>query len=273
MNRPIGFLDSGVGGLTVVKEAMRQLPNESIIYIGDNARCPYGPRPVEEINAFTQQLVDFLVAKQVKLLVVACNTATAVSLEKIRERLSIPVVGVIHPGARAANRYTRTGKIGILATSATIQSALYQNILLDRNPDLQVFPLVCSKFVPLVESKEYSSPLAKKIVKESLLPLKDKGLDTVILGCTHYPLLRPLIQHAVGDEVTLVNSGAETITDVASLMDFYGLSAHAKDRINKSYEFYTTGGVQLFQEILEDWIGPVSQVQRVSLDQLQKGEY
>ncbi|AEA00578.1 glutamate racemase [Aerococcus sp. Group 1] len=269
MKRPIGFLDSGVGGLTVVKEAMRQLPNESIIYIGDNARCPYGPRPEAEINEFTQELVDFLLEQNIKMLVIACNTATAVSLERIRQRVNIPVIGVIHPGARAANRYSENGHIGILATEATINSHFYQNVLLDHNKHLILYPLVCSKFVPLVESGQYSSPIAKKIVAESLYDLKQTAIDTLILGCTHYPLLAPLIQKFMGPGVRLVNSGAETVSDVSAILDLYNLAESSWNPEAATYQFYTTGGVTMFKDIAKTWLQKDIPVSRIPLSQLE----
>lgn len=269
MNRPIGFLDSGVGGLTVVKEAMRQLPNESIIYIGDNARCPYGPRSVEEIATFTNQMVDFLLTKDIKLLVIACNTATAVALEEIKQRVSIPVIGVIQPGARAGNKYTKNGKIGILGTEGTIKSGVYLDNLLQKNKDLETISLACPAFVPLVESQQYDTPLAKKIVAETLAPIKNKGLDTVILGCTHYPLLRETIQKNLGHSVKLIDSGQETISDVSILLDYNDIAKMSDDPSPKVRQFYTTGSPELFKKIADDWLAEPIEVNRVTIDTLE----
>src|SRR3954453_21272570 len=195
---PIGVIDSGVGGLTVAKEIMRQLPNEKIIYVGDTARCPYGPRPAEEVKNFTWQMTNFLLEKDIKMLVIACNTATAVVLEEIREKLSIPVLGVIQPGARAAIKITKNHRIGVIGTMGTVKSAAYEKALRQINKRTIVTSLACPKFVPLVESGKYEGSVAKKIVVETLHPLKSKGLDTLILGCTHYPLLEHLIQNVMG---------------------------------------------------------------------------
>lgn len=270
MKQPIGFLDSGVGGLTVAREALRQLPNESIIYIGDNARCPYGPRPKSEICAFTNQLVDFLVQKNVKMLVIACNTATAVCLDDIRERLDIPVLGVIDPGVRAANKYSKRGRIGILGTEGTIKSEMYQKLLLRKNKDLELYPLVCPGFVPLVESGEYHSPLAKKIVTETLLPLKNKNLDTVILGCTHYPLLNDTIQKAMGQEVRLVDSGEESISDVSTMLDYLGIAESSANPDPATRQYYTTGSVELFKQTAQEWLKQPIEVERITLADLEQ---
>ena len=196
-NRPIGFLDSGVGGLTVVRELMRQLPHEEIVYIGDSARAPYGPRPAEQIREYTWQLVNFLLTKDVKMIVIACNTATAVVWEEIKAQLDIPVLGVILPGASAAIKSSQGGKIGVIGTPMTVQSDIYRQKIHDLDPDLQVESLACPKFAPLVESGALSTSVTKKVVYETLRPLVGK-VDSLILGCTHYPLLRPIIQNVMG---------------------------------------------------------------------------
>lgn len=252
--KAIGFLDSGVGGLTVVKQAMKQLPNESIYYIGDSARCPYGPRPPEEVVQFTWELTQFLLKKDIKMLVIACNTATAVALDEIRKRVSIPVVGVIMPGSRAAIKYSVNQRIGIIGTKGTIDSRLYEKTLKEKDASIQPYGLSCPKFVPMVESNQLDSSIAKKVVSESLQPLKNIGLDTLILGCTHYPLLRPLIQNVMGDSVTLVDSGAEAVSEVSTLLDHYGIAANSLKKKEAEFRFYTTGSVKLFQEIAAEWL-------------------
>ncbi|MGX1825295.1 glutamate racemase, partial [Heyndrickxia sporothermodurans] len=210
MNQPIGIIDSGVGGLTVVKEVLKQLPNESIIYVGDTARCPYGPRPVDEVKAYTWQMTRFLLKRNIKMLVIACNTATAVVLDEIRTELKIPVLGVIYPGARAALKNTKGFNIGVLGTIGTIKSGAYEKALKSINRKVSITSLACPKFVPLVESGEYKSSIAKKIVAESLAPIQKSGIDTLILGCTHYPLLEGLIKNVMGSEVKVISSGDET---------------------------------------------------------------
>lgn len=252
MNRPIGVIDSGVGGLTVAKEIMRQLPNEMIYYTGDTARCPYGPRPVEEVKAFTWEMTRFLIGKEIKMLVIACNTATAVVLEEIQEALSIPVIGVIHPGARAAIKQTRNDQIGVLGTIGTIQSGAYKRALTSINQKATVISLACPKFVPLVESGQYKGAMAEKVVAETLLSLKKTDIDTVILGCTHYPLLEPIIAHTLGNHVQIISSGEETAREVSAILDYKKLLA--KEASRSPHFFYTTGSRELFYEIASDWL-------------------
>ncbi|ONN40357.1 MULTISPECIES: glutamate racemase [Enterococcus] len=252
--RPIGFIDSGVGGLTVVKEALKQLPNENILYVGDTARCPYGPRPAEQVIAYTWEMTNYLVEKGIKMLVIACNTATAVALEEIKATLSIPVIGVILPGTRAAVKQTKNHRVGVIGTIGTVKSAAYETSLLDKAPELKVTSLACPKFVSVVESKEYRSSVAKKIVAQTLAPLELKGIDTLILGCTHYPLLRPIIQNVMGDKVMLIDSGAETIGEVSMLLDYFEIS-NSPQNGRTLCQFYTTGSAKMFHEIAQDWLG------------------
>lgn len=250
----IGFIDSGVGGLTVVKEAMRQLPNESIYYVGDTARCPYGPRPEEQILEFTWQMTHFLLSKDIKMLVIACNTATAAALEDIKKKLAIPVIGVILPGSRAAIKSTRNNQIGIIGTEGTVKSDQYKKMIRSKDTKSSVTSLACPKFVSLVESNAYNSAIAKKVVSKTLRPLKHKDLDTLILGCTHYPLLRPIIQNVMGDGVKLIDSGAETISEVSTILDYFNLAVDSRDNKETEYNFYTTGSAQLFESIASQWL-------------------
>lgn len=262
-NNPIGFLDSGVGGLTVVKEAMKQLPNETIYYIGDTLRCPYGPRPVEEIKQFTWELTQFLLEKKVKMIVMACNTATAVALEEIREKIDIPVIGVIIPGARAALKLTSNHKVGVIGTIGTINSGEYANAIQKKAPKTEIFGLACPKFVPIVESKQYESKIAKQVVDETLSEFEGKDIDTLVMGCTHYPLLRPLIQEKMGEKVQLIDSGAEAVSEVSVLLDYYDISADAKDKASQ-HQFFTTGSKKLFEDICHDWLN----VETISVDRV-----
>lgn len=252
-DQPIGFIDSGVGGLTVVKEALKQLPNEQVIFLGDNARCPYGPRPKEQVIAYTLEMTRFLLKKKIKMLVIACNTATSVALDIVRDAVDIPVIGVILPGGRAAIKATENKKIGVIGTLGTINSQAYSKVLKEKNPKVQVTSLACPKFVSLVESNEYRGPVAKKIVFETLKPFQPLKIDTMILGCTHYPLLAPLIQNFLGDNVKLIDSGAETVSEVSTLLDYFSLNHSSIKRAE--HEFYTTGSAKLFKKIAEDWLG------------------
>lgn len=246
-------MDSGIGGLTVVKEALKQLPNENIIYLGDTARCPYGPRPADQVREFTWQMTNFLLEKDIKMLVIACNTATAVALEEIKAALDIPVVGVILPGTRAALKSTLNYRVGVIGTKGTINSHSYEKALKGKAPTTQVYSLACPKFVPIVESNQYSSSVAKKIVAETLKPLVKQKLDTLILGCTHYPLLRPVIQNVMGTDIHLIDSGAETVGEVSMLLDYFDI-ANGPDNQKRLTEFYTTSSPQMFDEIADNWL-------------------
>ena len=249
-NRPIGFLDSGVGGLTVVRELKRQLPHESIVYIGDSARAPYGPRPAEQIRQYTWQLVKFLLTKDVKMIVIACNTATAVVWEEIKGALDIPVLGVVLPGSSAAIKSSQSGHIGVIGTPMTIASNIYEQKI--------------KHLAPIVESNEINSSVAKKIVYESMAPLVGK-VDTLVLGCTHYPLLRPIIQNVMGPSVKLIDSGAETVRDVSVLLNYFEIN-RSREVEDKTEEYYTTASVLGFKEIAEQWLGEEVAVQHVDLD-------
>lgn len=262
-NRPIGFLDSGVGGLTVVRELLRQLPHEEIVYIGDSARAPYGPRPAEQIREYTWELVNFLLTKNVKMIVFACNTATAVAWEEVKAALDIPVLGVILPGASAAIKTSTNGKIGVIGTPMTIRSDIYNEKITDLAPHMEVESLSCPKFAPLVESNQITSSLAKKVVYETLEPLVGK-VDTLILGCTHYPLLKPIIQNVMGSKVKLIDSGAECIRDVSVLLNYFQLNRSREITVT-NHQFFTTASVASFKEIAETWLGQEINVEHVEL--------
>ncbi|MDP4084519.1 MAG: glutamate racemase [Bacillota bacterium] len=264
MKQPIGVIDSGVGGLTVAKEMMRQLPNEQIIYLGDTARCPYGPRSSKEVKKFTWEMTSFLLQKKIKMLVIACNTATAAALGEIRRELSIPVLGVINPGARAAIKKTKNYRVGIIGTEVTVNSGAYERALKSLNSRLFVKALACPKFVPLVESGEYSGLVAMKIVEESLKPLLNQNLDTLILGCTHYPLLEPLIKDFMGDRINVISSGDETAREISAILQYKCmLSTNEED---PCHEFYTTGSRVIFSKIATEWLEtPIENVKTIKL--------
>ena len=253
--KAIGFIDSGVGGLTVVKQAMKQLPNESIYYLGDSARCPYGPRPKEEVIQYTWEMTQFLLKKDIKMLVIACNTATAAALDVIRERIDIPVIGDINSGSRAAIKHSKNERIAVIGTKGTINSDVYKQTIKDKDKGISVISMSCPKFVPLVESNQYNGSIAKKVVAETLKPLLKESVDTLILGCTHYPLLTPLIQNVMGPCVTLIDSGAETVSEVSTLLDYFRLAESSHNKQASEYRFYTTGSPKLFSDIAENWLG------------------
>ena len=262
-NRPIGFLDSGVGGLTVVRELMRQLPHEEVVYIGDSARAPYGPRPADQIRDYTWEMVRFLLTKNVKMIVLACNTATAVVWEEVKEALDIPVLGVILPGASAAIKATKSKRIGVIGTPMTVASDIYRKKIQSLSPEMVVESLACPKFVPLVESNELQSSVTKKVVYETLKPLAGK-VDTLVLGCTHYPLLRPIIQNVMGPEVQLIDSGAECVRDISVLLNYFEIN-RSRQLEDCHHQFYTTANAASFAEIAKTWLHQVVHVEHVEL--------
>lgn len=239
--RPIGVFDSGVGGLTVLREIIRRTPGESTVYLGDNDRAPYGVRPDDEVLAFSTESLDALVERDVKALVVACNTSTAVGLSAFRRRYDLPVLGVIRPGAAATALATRNRRVGVIATPATIRSHAYFNAIKDENPAVEVYEHATPALVPLVESGELTGPLAEATVADALAPLVGErdangesifprppgaAIDTLLLGCTHYPLIRPLIAALAGDSVAIVDSATATASALAELLSVNGLEAH-----------------------------------------------
>ncbi|WP_342598541.1 glutamate racemase [Psychrobacillus sp. FSL H8-0483] len=265
MNAPIGVIDSGVGGLTVAKEIMQLLPNEEIIYIGDTARCPYGPRSSEEVRKFTWQLAIALSKMNIKMLVIACNTATAVALNSLNNKMPFPVIGVIFPGARAAIKATKRNEIVVLGTSGTIKSGAYEKAIAALNTSSKVIPLACPTFVPLVESNEYEGEFARNMVFETLLPLRAEQFDTVILGCTHYPLLQKHIEEVVGNNVSVLSSAEETAHDVMEYLDYHQMHNPIKEV--KTPVFYTSGSVPIFKTIVEKWLElPNADVRTISFN-------
>jgi glutamate racemase len=215
----IGIFDSGVGGLTVVKEIIKSLPNESIIYLGDTARVPYGPRGQEVITEFALELADYLIKKDVKYLVVACNTISATCLEEIKKHSPVPVLGVIDPTIEEAIKNTKSKKVGVIGTRATISSGMYQNNIQNVDPSIEVISQACPLFVPLAEENEVNSEATKLIATKYLEIFKNSGIDTLILGCTHYPLLKSVIQEIVGSDVTLIDSAKPTAEVLKELLE------------------------------------------------------
>ncbi|RFU67549.1 glutamate racemase [Bacillus sp. V59.32b] len=266
MKQPIGIIDSGVGGLTVAKEVIRQLPNENIVYLGDTARCPYGPRPLDEVKRFTWQMTEYLLKHNIKMLIIACNTATAAVLEEIKQELNIPVLGVIHPGARAALKASKRLQIGVIGTIGTVKSQAYDQALKSINKWVRVDSLACPKFVPIVESGEFEGPIVKKVIAETLKPLKEKNIDTLILGCTHYPLLGTEISHYMGSGIKVISSGDETAREASVIL-------HHSEMMNTSNEkadhrFFTTGSRDIFQSIASSWLGEnVTSVQTIKINE------
>lgn len=248
MNKPIGIIDSGVGGLTVAKEVIRQLPNEEIVYLGDTARCPYGPRPIEEVRQFTWEMTEHLLKQDIKVLVIACNTATAMVFEEIKKVLSIPVIGVVHPGARTALKVTKNYNIGVIGTVGTIKSKAYELALKNINHNVLVESLACPNFVPIVESGKMDDPTTFDIVYQALEPLRGTSIDTMILGCTHYPLLKSVIQDALGPDIQLIDSGEETARELSTILYHRGMLVTTDSK--PSHHFYTTGSSNVLSVIV-----------------------
>ncbi|WP_411953597.1 glutamate racemase [Alkalibacillus sp. S2W] len=267
MNRPIAVIDSGIGGLTVLYELNRQLPKERFIYLGDTLRCPYGSKSEEEVRHFTWEMVNYLLTYDIKMLVVACNTATAIVLDELKEQLPIPVIGVIEPGARAAIKSTETERVAIIGTENTISSQAYDHALLTINPSIQTLGVACPLFVPLIESGDLRSDEAYAVVEESLAPiLNDSTIDTLILGCTHYPMLQPLIETVLNNHITVLSSALETGAEVSASLAFYELLNADMEGEEQIPMILTTGHLSVLKRIKDELFHfNNSQVYRVSL--------
>ena len=253
MDKPIGVIDSGVGGLTVASAIIRQLPNETIYYLGDIKRCPYGPRASEEVKAFTIQLAQKLLQYDIKMLVIACNTATAVALKTLQEQLTIPVIGVIEPGARTAIMTTKNQNVLILGTEGTIKSEAYRHHIKNINPNVEVSGVACPGFAPLVEQMRYKDPTITSIlIHQTLKQWRNCKADTVILGCTHYPLLYKPIYDYFGGNKTVISSGLETAREVSALLTFS--NEHAGYQKNPKHKFFATGDTEHIERIIAEWL-------------------
>jgi glutamate racemase len=246
--RPIGLFDSGVGGLTVLAEVRRRLPAESTIYLGDGARTPYGPRPADEVRRFTLECVDWLLGQDVKLLILACNTATAQALPQVRGRSPVPVLGVVRPGAVSAAASTRAGHVGVIATAGTVASGAYPAAIGEADARLTVTQQACPELVPLVEAGELSGPRAEGLVSGYLAELRaaDPAIDTLLLGCTHYPLLRPIIEAEVGPAVAVVDSAFTTALAAEDLLDALRVRSSSG---SSAHRVATTGPVDAFSAV------------------------
>ncbi len=242
---PIGVFDSGIGGLTVAREIMRQIPNETIIYFGDTARVPYGSKSKKTIITYSRQIVKFLQTKNVKAIVIACNTASAFALETVSAEVSIPMIGVVKPGAKIAAEATRNGNIGIIGTEGTINSGIYNTYLSKTNPNVKVYGKACPLFVPLVEEGWLSDPITVEVAKRYMGELQEYNIDTLVLGCTHYPLLRHTIGAIVGDRVTLVNPAFETARSLKEVLESKDLESV---KPAGEHKFYVSDGAEKFKK-------------------------
>lgn len=245
---PIGVFDSGVGGLTVAREIMRQIPNEKIIYFGDTARVPYGSKSPETVTRYSKQIVRFLEKFHVKAIVVACNTASACALDELEQESDIPMIGVVKPGAKAAAEVTKNGRIGVIGTEATIGSQIYTKYIKELNRDVAIYGKACPLFVPLVEEGLWQDPVTDEIARRYLTELIDIDIDTLILGCTHYPLIRSTLGKIVGEGVTLVNPAYETAVELRNMLNDRGLLNQENPGLGgNQYQFYVSDAAEKFK--------------------------
>ena len=249
---PLGVFDSGIGGLTVARALFERLPHEAVLYFGDTARVPYGPKSPETVRRYSAEILAYLLGRGVKAVVVACNTSTAHALDHLRAHAPVPVVGVIEPGARAAAAASRSGKIGVIGTAGTVASGAYERAIQAVRPDATVISAACPLFVPLVEEGWFDHPAAELIAREYLEPLRRAGVDTVVLGCTHYPLLKPLLQRVLGG-VRLIDSAEETATEVVKELAARGLAAAAQRK--PEHAFVVSDDEPRFRKVGERFLG------------------
>ncbi|MCD8084255.1 MAG: glutamate racemase [Clostridiales bacterium] len=268
-NAPIGVFDSGIGGMTVAREIIRQNPDERMVYFGDVARLPYGSKTKDTIVRFSRQIARFLRTKQVKAIVVACNTASAYALSTLQEESDIPVIGVIEAGARAAVRATRNGRIGVIGTDATIGSNIYTEVMKKLKPDIQVTGKACALLVPLVEEGLWHDSVTDEIASRYLNELKGKYIDTLVLGCTHYPLLRSTLHRLMGEDVTLVNPAYETAIELKTLLADLGIARDPGVPFEgEKYSFYVSDLAEKFRNFAVSILpGEVKEIQKISIEE------
>ncbi|HEY3375753.1 MAG TPA: glutamate racemase [Candidatus Aquicultor sp.] len=263
-NRPIGVFDSGLGGLTVVKEIMRQLPNEEIVYFGDTARFPYGPRSTIELRGFVFEIIDFLLSQNVKFVVVACNSASAAALDAAQQYYDIPVIGVIEPGARAAVHATHSRRVGVIGTQATISSGSYVAAIKSMDAGVHVHPVACPDLADFVERDETSGEVVETAIRRYLGPLVKAGIDSLILGCTHYPLLAETIASVAGENIKLISSAQETARELQEYLT-------RKDSLRETAtspcpRFYSSGDEDIFKQLGARFLGQaITAVEQVRL--------
>ena len=270
-NRPIGIFDSGLGGLTVLKAVQELLPNESLVYFGDSGRTPYGTKSPETVLKYTFQDINFLLEHQVKMIVIACNTASACSLDAVLKQYTLPIVEVVGPGSRAAVRTSKTGRIGVIGTPATVSSGVYERAIqaaaarLIPDQPATYFGKACPLFVPLVEEGWWDREVTTLTVREYMKPLQDAGVDTVVLGCTHYPLLQSAIQKEMGSDVTLVNSALEVAREVQAVLTERDIATDSNQP--GSVAFFTSDSVDKFAELGSIFLGqPLDNVTKIDIE-------
>lgn len=245
---PVGVFDSGVGGLTVVREIMRQLPKERIVYFGDTARVPYGTKSRDTVIRYSRQIVRFLETREVKAIVIACNTASAYALETLQKEIGIPIIGVVKPGARVAARASFEGRIGVIGTEATVGSHIYRDYIKGLRPKAEIIEKACPLFVSLVEEGWLKDPITEAVAERYLQEMKDKKVDTLILGCTHYPLIRSTVRTVMGEKVTLVNPAYETAIELRQLLERKGIENRGYNKTDENpYEFFVSDAAKKFK--------------------------
>ncbi len=265
--KPIGVFDSGIGGLTVVKRISSNLPKEDIVYFGDTARVPYGSKSNSTVIEYSIQDAKFLINKNVKAIVVACNTSSSVALADLRKSFNVPVIGMIEPGSQAALKATKNGKIGVIGTRATVSNKAYSNQIKKFNSEIQVFEKACPLFVPLAEEGWIKHKATYDIAEEYLKELREKEIDTLVLGCTHYPILSDVIQNVIGDKVNLIDSGIASAEAVKVELDRYDLNTNKNSMGNQ--EFFVSDIPVKFKEVAEIFLGKdISEVQKIDLEML-----
>jgi glutamate racemase len=260
---PIGVFDSGVGGLTVLQEVHRQLPNESVVYFGDTARLPYGKRSPAEIIEYVYEILHWMQSEQVKMAIMACNTSSALALDIVRKDFDLPILGLILPGARAA--VGKGKRIGVIATTATVKSEAYVRAICESDPQAQVFQVDCPEFVPLIESDRIHDPYTMQVAREYLKPLIEANIDTLVLGCTHYPHLSGVLRQILPSHVALVNPASYVVKAASQELDLMGLRYldHRGDRAQT--RFFVSGEPDRFAQVSRRWLGKLPSVEKVSL--------
>lgn len=252
-NRPIGVFDSGVGGLSVVKELLQQLPNEDVVYFGDTARVPYGIKSPATVVKFTFEGILLLLKYDVKQIIIACNTASSLALPTVRRLLKTPLIGVIEPGAKEAVYATKTKRIGVIGTRGTINSRAYEQYIKELDPKIKVFSLSCPLFVPLAEEGYLNSKITQEVAGEYLTGLKKSNIDTLILGCTHYPLLKSVITKVMGSNVAVIDSGRQVVLSVKELLKREQIEA--RPRKNRRIRYFVSDNAEYFSKVGEKFLG------------------
>lgn len=268
-NAPIGVFDSGVGGLTVAREIMKQIPNERIVYFGDTARVPYGSKSKETVTKYSRQIIRFLKTEHVKAIVIACNTASAFAIETMQEEFDLPIIGVVKPGAHVAAAATRNGKIGLIGTEGTIRSGVYAQFIKACKPDIEVIGRACPLFVPLVEEGMLQDAVTDQIAQRYLGGLKEQQIDTLIMGCTHYPLLQPTIARMMGDAVCLVNPAYETAVELKRVLERENIgNVREVDSPSSMYRFYVSDAADKFKAFANSILPfDITMTQQIDIEQ------